>query len=345
MQSKNVDACPKFSGRIFSKIKLLNPLISCILFQIVDLGEIMKYYLALLIFLTFAAPTMAQEIILYDQMTYEQLKEVDPSSLSKVDKKAWKKAHKKAKKAHQKAERKRKKLEKKQAKAEAKRRKAEEKARKKANKHIQNQLDLVATTYANTQIIRDDFEAHVTIASQFHTNERALFGVKDETVDNRYRLRGFYYPDRDNMVLQLVVSQRIKTTSLTSNNIDSIRNPISYMTKNGYWPNFSRATLRGGINKPVVQMERYLDRCSFLECNFREVFSIELLPEDIVKTATSFQPLQIKISGASGTSFIETIPSAYILGFLKKLGNVNSEGAKLTETIQTAENLIRSQLQ
>ncbi|MEX0299816.1 MAG: hypothetical protein AB3N28_12165, partial [Kordiimonas sp.] len=114
-------------------------------------------------------------------MSYEELLQVDQSSMNKEQKKYYKqtlktakKAWKKAEKARKRAEKERERAEKKRLKAEAKQRKAEERARAKYNKPILKQLKAIDKTYQNTTILRDDFEAFVTIAGEMHRESRSL---------------------------------------------------------------------------------------------------------------------------------------------------------------------------
>jgi hypothetical protein len=310
----------------------------------------MRTFTIVLICLFLSLPSTGQDAKPYKEMTYQELQAIDASALSKAEKKLYKKAlsaAKKAEKARAKAEKKRiaaeKKAAKSRARAEAKRLKAQEKARFKHNKNIYKHIELIDKTYAKSTIIKDDFKAFVEIVGPRHPKGSPFFNYR-ENVD--YRLRAFYYPNEPQLLFRLQLSKKIVVSELNSESIKTLRGtPERFATREGYWGNYEQAALRGGIDLEVVPLARYLSNCTAVECYFREDIGVTLKITDFITPLENIQNLELKVFGNTGPSYLASIPAAYIIGFLKKVGELDGIAGELAVVASESEKLIRSLLQ
>jgi len=305
----------------------------------------MQKLFIIFILLSFSTFSWAEETPKpYTEMTLVELQQVDTASLDKKTAKTYKKALKAAKKAEKKRLKAKAKAEKAQLKAEKKRLKAEAKARKKHNKPILKQLALIDTTYAKTLVRKDDFEAYVGTTAQPHTDNYILFGLDVNTTDQWYRLRSYFYESELRLVLQLYLSKKLVVQELTSQDVEYMSGPPEkYVTRNGYWKNYSRVTLRGGISKETTPVERYFASCSY-ECNFREDIAITLDLKDFIKPLDHGQNLEMKVSNKVGASFIVTVPPGYIIGYLKRLSEINSNLGMLATAAAEGQKVLEGKL-
>ncbi len=277
----------------------------------------------------------------FDQMTIEELRAVDTSDLSKTDKKLHKKLLKSAEKEEKKRIKVEKRAEKKRQQAEAKRLKKEAKARKKRNKAVNKQLDMVTDVYLETEIVQDDFEAFIEIVAPYHPGLFLGGRMPDDT-----HFRGFYYPSTDELLLRLVSSKQHMIEEITSENIQSIKGGAErYITKLGYWHNYRRATLRGGIELTVEPLARYNVDCHLVYCKFREDIGITLALDHLIPSLERLEILQIKVSNRKGKSHVISLPPGLIIGYLKKLDDAGALPEDMRTIVDASEEALVNRLE
>jgi len=170
-----------------------------------------------------------------------------------------------------------------------------------------------------------------------------LFGVSDYLIEQRFWLEAFYDPFGTSLPVRLYISDQVKVQDLNENTIGGIKGPVeNYLARKGYWNNFVRATLRGGTIRQLQPSKRYLDTCTMFECYFREEFYIELDLNDTLPGLAEYKGLDIKVANADGEHYIFSLPYPYILGYLKRIGDLGAEGAGLRDAVIKIENTIRS---
>lgn len=314
----------------------------------------MRAFTIILICLFLSLPSLAQDTKSFDEMTYQELQAVDAGTLSKADKKLYKKALRTAQKAEKKriaaekkAEKKRIAAEKKAArareKAEAKRLRAETKAREKHNKRIYKQIELVSDVYTGTKILRDEFEAFIEVVGPRYPRDHAWLLARDP-ID--FHFRAFFYPASQELLLRLVTSRELVFPEITPENVDSFRGgPERYLSRQGYWHYYSRATLRGGIELEVEPLEKYLYACNSIQCEFREDLGITLTMDVLLHPLEKQEALRIKVSGVKGHEYFIGLSPGIIIGFLKKLSETGALNEETQKAINTAEVTLHNRIQ
>lgn len=297
----------------------------------------MKHILVLSAFLIFAAPAEAQDPIPYDQMSYEELQQVEQTQLSKTDKKAWKKAYRKAEKAFKKAEKTRQKVEKKRAKAEAKR-------NAKVRKAVNRQLSAINSSYAKASIYKDDFEANLRIRgkqnSQSDWDTISVLGTGGQI---RYFLRSFYNPAQNELLTQAYVTVQFQRVVDQAHLDKSGLSPARYARRKGWFYGYSRAALRGGKVAPFNVISHNAPTCAYY-CKFNEEYAVTLNLPDILRAIEAETNLDIKISANNAPSLILTIPYYYMVGYILKLADTDSRLSDLRTTAQVKINAIKAKL-
>ncbi|MEX0300641.1 MAG: hypothetical protein AB3N28_16320 [Kordiimonas sp.] len=292
----------------------------------------MKYTLIISAILFFAVPGTTDDTASYNDMTYDQLKLVKPNTLSKADKKAWKKAYKKAEKAHKNEVRKRKK-------AVVKRKKAERKAAKKRRKLLTKRLKDFEKSYSKTRILSDEYEPSIRVVGhnnswQANSSLKFLLSTPPAT---EYFMRAFFRPDTEALTLQIYITKHISKKIPVSPDGDPLVSPMQHATYERWWGNYHKAALPGGFERKIIPIRKSAKQSSDTSpyFNFYEEFAIYLNEQDLLQSISDSQDLSIKISSRSRQSVILTLTPDYIAGFLKKLSEVDSRLAYLSESANT----------
>lgn len=280
-------------------------------------GFIMKYTSILLAFFLFILPISAEESQPYDQMSYEELLQVDQSALSKTEKKAFKKAYRTAKKA-----------EKKRKKAEAKRRKAEEKARKKRQKLAQKKLKKLEKAYQKTRLTKDDFESSYKVRGAEQVNYSSagnavgsLFSAYSPT---KYFLRSSVYPAKDYFFIQVYITRRF-AMKIPQENLNALAiSPEEYARRKGWWADYNRASLKGGKVRKLRPITRSSDTCYGI-CYFNEELAVSLEAQDLLDAINGNTDLQVKVYSPKEPAFILNVNRDYMMGFLMRLSEMDSD--------------------
>ncbi len=293
----------------------------------------MKYAFLFLFAVVFAAPGMANDPKPFNHMTYQELEAINTDSLSKDEKKQFKKAYKIAKKA-----------EKKRRYEEKKRRKAQAKAREKHNKAIYKQIKIMEDSYNGSSIIRDDFEAYVRVVGQTYYDGFGgiILGLGEKP---ELFLRTLFYPKTGKTIVQLQVRKQYIVSEMTDANLKRIKStPEKYATRRGYWKRYTRATLRGGLERQLEPTKRYVAGCHAAYCTFTEEFAVELKGEDLSPSLNNYQPLEVKVTPNKGNPFIATLPSLYVVGFLERLSEVDPVLAAIQPKVSAVKQALQGQL-
>ena len=289
----------------------------------------MKYCLTLLAFLTFATTAVALAPPPYEQMTYEQLKQVDQSKLLKAEKKAWKKAFRKAAKTHRK-------VEKKKAKAKEKRRKLEEKARKERKKLLAKRLKEYERSYSKTRILMDEYEPHIQIIgnrTSWQANSSLNF-ILSRPVPTEYFMRAFYNPNTQTLTLQVYcIKSFTEKIPVTPEGVP-LTSPMQYAAYANWWGNYYKATLRGGSGRKIIAITKNAKNSAGSYYNFYEESAIYIDTEDLFQSIRNNENLSIKVSTRSKTPVLITLTPDYIAGFIKKLSEVDSRLAHFAKTAE-----------
>ena len=316
----------------------------------------MKFLFVTLALLVFQSASNAVDLSKpYSEMTYAELQQVDKNTLDKTDKrafktafkaaqKAWSKAEKARKKAVRKAEKALRKSEKNRLKAERKRLKAEAKARKKHNKFINKQLALINNAYKHTSVENDEFEGYIVISAPIYAQSSTIFDPPVRERKEWSQLRAYFFPETNNIGLELYVSKRLTVTDLDKDSIADLHSsPENYVRREGYWKNYNRAMLAGGIKRGFISEEKYLSKCSSY-CAFREDYIVKLEFDDLKDALSNLSHFEVKISNSKLEAFIVSVPSAHLVGFLKRMSEVAPALAPMNAPARLIEQRFRDGL-
>jgi len=276
----------------------------------------MNKLIAVALVFALTATSIAQDAAKpYSEMSYEELLQVAPDTLNKTDKKAFRKAFKKAKYA-----------EKKRLATEKKRLRAIEKARLKREKAIQKRLKKVHKYYSNTLLNRDEFSTNIEVAGPLiapgmdWTN--FFFGSKSRP---KYALVAILTPTSEQTTIQMPVAihTNIHGLSIPSLQILDIT-PAEYATLKNIWPNHHTAFLTGGTQRNVTIFSQETRECTAEECYFLEKFAIDLQLSDIVNAIERRTHLAVKVEAQNSPPLVVRIQYEYLLGFIERLSEADS---------------------
>jgi len=282
----------------------------------------MKHILAIVFMLALSVSTAAQDTAKpFNEMSYEELQQVAPDTLSKQAKKVYKKALKKAKYA-----------EKKRQAAEKKRLRAIEKAQQKRDKAIRKRLKKVNKYYANTFIARDEFSVvtrvKAPVLSPIADWNSLFFGAKNQP---QYSLVANIQPDgKKSIVLRLAVNSHIQGLSILSLELLDIL-PEEYATLKHLWPNYQTALVTGGAKRTLKTIKQRENGCTVEDCYFLERSAIYLKLSDITSAVEHRAPLAVKVLADNEQATIVRLPYAYLLGFIERLSEADSQFSNLKQ--------------
>lgn len=231
----------------------------------------------------------------FEEMTVQELGNVDRSSLSKVDRKAHKKALRAAKKAE-------------------KKRLAEEKKRQKRVKKLQKKAVKI---YAQTTLD----------ASQFLSQKHFEGPSQDFDFDLIDYLAGDFPPSFE---LDAYLDEKKKTgdfrvavrASVLDSTIDASSSSIQrrqYADASGLWPGFFGATMTGGEARRLKTITRSAQPCNARGCRYYETAWVYLNNTDLFTALTDLKPLEFRVHSRSGRGLTVSVPYHYVLGFAWKL--------------------------
>lgn len=283
----------------------------------------------------------------YPAMTYEELQAIDADTLSRSDKRLFKKALRAAKRAEKKRVAAEKKAERARLKAEKKQRKKERKQAKGNNKWIQERLDLITAVKASIRHYKDEFEAFGQFSGPLYPqNEAAIFLFMDPLRDYwDYSFLSNIQEDE-----QFTLEAKISLSATRIEDIysgtgepyraDLIRQANLY----GYWDHFNRATLPGGQPATLQTGRKFLDDCTRGKCDFRENVYVSITPEMLDPVLENLEPIRLKISSSAGTYYVVSLEPAYIIGFLIGLGDQYEPARALGAKAERAASALRAKL-
>lgn len=305
----------------------------------------------------FAVPAFAADDVKpFTEMTLIELKTVDTKALSKADKKLYRgalRAAKKVEKARQKEEKKRAaearkaekasiRAEKKRARAEAKRLKKEAKTLAKKNKKTLKRIALMEEIYQKTTASKDDFEGYIEFVSPRHPKAFASFLGGRASRD--YRMRAFFFPNRGELTIQILVSETIITEKINAETVSSLdTSPEKFATRHEIWKDYSRATMRGAKQLELVKISKTFYSCEFSLCRFRELVGIKFNYPLLESVTQNLKYLDIKIAGRK-YYYIVSIPPEFIAGFIKKMARYVDVEGKYAALALKIENTLKKQL-
>ena len=209
-------------------------------------------------------------------------------------------------------------------------------------KKITKRLEFINKIYEETRIIEDDFEAYIKVLGPRYPRESAWLLSRDP-VD--FYLSALFFPETAGFGLKLITSREIVVDELNSETINSINgSPERYLTRNGYWHNYRRATMRGGRELEIEPAERYLDECTIVRCKFREDTAITLSLDHFSGPLDHAQLLEIKIAGHKGSEYFVRLTPEFISGFLEALAEVGEPLADLKKATAVHRKRLQNQL-
>lgn len=282
----------------------------------------MKHILTIVFMVALSVSGAAQEVVKpFDEMSYEELQQVAPETLSKQAKKVYKKALKKAKYA-----------ERARQKAEEKRQRAIGRAQQKREKAIRKRLKKVNKYYDNTAIVADEFSVitrvRAPVLSPTADWNSLFFGAKNQP---QYSLVANVKPDGNkSIVLRLAVNSHIQGLSIHSlETLDIL--PEEYATLKHLWPNHHTALVTGGAKRTVKTVTQRENGCTIEDCYFLERSAVYLKLSDITDAVVRRAPLAVKVLADNEQATIVRLPYAYLLGFIERLAEAHSQFADLKE--------------
>ncbi|WP_262695818.1 remorin family protein [Kordiimonas aquimaris] len=261
----------------------------------------------------------------YTEMTIQELRLIEPDSLSKSDKKQYKKALKAARKAEKKRIKAEKKAERARKKAEKKRLKAEAKVRKKALKQARKVYKYANTIYEDTYFIKDDFEATIQIrGANTQKYDMQTLGRLGNGGNITYFLRSFYNPSTGLITTQLYATVKFSEAVVNADMQNPTISPELYAAQHGWWKGFHSASLRGGIALRFNPIRRRADTYCEYYCSFHEEFAIDLLTASVIQAANTDTSLDIKINSQRAGSMILSVPWLYLTAYLARLSELDT---------------------
>lgn len=255
----------------------------------------------------------------YTNMSLQELKSIDASSLSKADKKLYKKALKAAKKAEKKRIKEAQRAEQARIKAENKRKREKEKQRRKDHRFARNLQKTMQNIYELSRIERDDFESYFQVKGAIFKQDSGFWGEGKFGPPANYFVNIYYTPGTKEFSFILSVSKPFYLNDVDSTyfEVNQIR-PEYYANINNLWPDYFRATLKGGIERNISPVSQGFVKCD-PRCLFMEAVAINIEYKDLISTLSEMQDLELKISGKSGDSFILSISTGYVIGLLQRM--------------------------
>lgn len=281
----------------------------------------MRYFILFFITISLSFSAIAQdtENKPFTEMTLEELESVDTGALDRTEKKLHKKVLKAAKKA-----------EKARLRAEKKRRQAEAKARKQAERERQKRLRVVNKSYEGADVVRGEFDTFITINGQKEFTDKGLFSAMSDNGVKHYHLKALINPENQNTRLFLVA---FSIESDMEMNADRLKfrgiAPKEYARRQGYWRNYSRARMTGGVERKITKNEKMQPDCNSSYCTFREKTVVKLKMQDLQKALAQRGELAIQLSGEDAPAGTVRVPYGYLVGFAWRLSEQDSSFTEL----------------
>ncbi|MBL4837447.1 MAG: hypothetical protein JKY34_07695 [Kordiimonadaceae bacterium] len=302
----------------------------------------MKILFIALALVTFSTLSIADEPQKpFTDMTYVELQQVDKESLSKAEKKTYKKAYKAAQKAQKKAEKARIKAERKAEKARKKEEKALLKAQRKREKAIKKKMKSVNRFYAKTRRVDDEFSANIQVRGPKVFVETSFLKALNGPVP-KYALVSLIDPQTHEHSLNLYVSTSKTEYEVNISYLKAFAISLDeYAEQNGIWSHFSRAVLRGGVRRNVLLAQKYADPCSPVVCTFTEDYIVELQTVDLESALAQKTTLAIKMTSDKRIDpIVVYIPYDYLVGYGLKLADVSPSLAEIDRLAQNGRSFI-----
>lgn len=260
--------------------------------------------------------SLAQEAKSFSEMTLEELQDINKKSLSKTDRKLYKKALKAAKKA-----------DKAWIKAEKKAAKAKQKIEQQKQKYLEARKYFFTRTFDETKIYRDDFKTTVGIKGAEHyveAHSRKLFSAQSRFRDSCLLL-AFYDKETAEVRFQLQLIHKFIDLLPDREQQNPNFSPGRYADDYGVWKNFNTARLRGGKELEIHLHTRLFPAECDSSCGFTEPVSAIIPKEVLLKNIDQRTVLSVKFYSQKGHSIVVKLHQDYLMAFFMKLAEVDEE--------------------
>lgn len=287
----------------------------------------------------------------FSDLTLAELESIEADTLTKAERKLFKKAlraAKKAEKARLKAERERKRAEEKarkraekaRIKAEKKRKKELLKAQKARYDAAKQALHQLRFAHHNTTKIYDEFD-HL-----YYIEGPQLVDPADPRYGyTRYWLASTIDPKTQEFSITLYFSELRWVTEIDINNVQELDiTPSTWVTQNNRWLDYNEAKLSTGTARPVSTVKRAFIHCDIVSCKFRETYRVHVTIDDILHYMGEHKPMRMRISGPRLYT-IEEVSPYYTLGFFKRLAELFPELDKIMPAILLVEEQLNETIQ